>query len=95
MTRLLLEELVAGTKDAIKPMQHSQSTLWQYDYAWREFRSYSLKRGISIFSVELAEQFVRDARQLYEQGSLKKWKFKLLRKAVALLVEHHEVGSVS
>jgi len=92
---LPFEELVAETRNAIKPMRHSQSTLWQYEHAWRELRGYFAERGISSFSVELAEQFVLEVRQLYENRLLKEWKFKLLRKAVALLTEYHEVGSIT
>lgn len=95
MERLALEELVAETRNAIKPMQHSKSTLWQYDYAWRQLCNYFAERGLSSFSVKLAEQFVMEARERYEDESLKKWKFKLFRKAVAMLTEYHEIGGVN
>jgi len=75
-------------------MQHSQSTRGQYDYAWRELCKYFAVRGESSFSVELAEQFVMEVRRRYEEGMLKKWKFKLFRKTVALLNEYYELGAV-
>lgn len=94
MEQLLLEDLIAQTRNAIRPMQHSQSTREQYDYAWRELCKYFAVRGESSFSVELAEQFVMEVRRRYEEGMLKKWKFKLFRKTVALLNEYYELGAV-
>lgn len=94
MRQLLLEELIAETKNAIRPMRHSQSTLWQYEYAWRELRKYFAERGVESFSVQLAEQFIMEVRKGYEDGTLKQWKFKLFRKAIALLTEYHELGNV-
>jgi site-specific recombinase XerD len=90
-----VEELVVKTRTAIKPLHHSHSTLWQYNYAWRELSNYFSEHGLSSFSAKHAEQFITEIRRRYEEGSLKRWKFKLFRKAVALLIEYHEFGCVT
>lgn len=95
MGQITLEELIVQTRNAIKPMQHSESTRSQYDYAWRELSRYFAERGVSSFSVDLAEEFVMELRERFDQGLLKKWKFKLVRKTVVLLREYYEFGTVT
>ena len=92
--QLSLEDLIAHTKEAIAPFRYSKSTLGQYDYAWEELRSYFISHDSSSFSVDLAGRFVDEAREKYEQGELKAWRFKLIRKATDLLVQFHENGTV-
>ncbi len=92
--QLSVEDLIVQTKEAITPLHHSKSTLWQYDYAWEELRLYFLVHGTSSFSIELADRYVVEAREKYEQGELKVWKFKLIRKSTDLLAQFHQNGFV-
>ena len=92
--QLSLEDLIAQTRIAVASLGYSNSTLWQYDYAWENLRRYCGEHGSGSFSVELADRYVGEIRQKYEQGELKVWKFKLIRKAADLLVQFHESGCV-
>lgn len=92
--QLSVEDLIIQTREAIVPLGYSKSTQWQYDYAWEELRRYFIAHDCSSFSIELADRYVSDARQKYEQGELKEWKFKLIRKATDLLAQFHENGCV-
>ncbi len=92
--QLLLEDLIAQTREAIAPLQHSESTLWQYDYAWAQLSRYFSVHGADSFSIELADRYVGETRQKYEQGELKEWKFKLFRKATDVLTQFDENGCV-
>ena len=92
--QLSVEDLITQTREAIAPFGYSKSTQWQYDYAWEELRRYFIAHDCSSFSIELADRYVGDARQKYEQGELKEWKFKLIRKATDFLAQFHEDGCV-
>lgn len=94
MQEITLIDLIAKTKEAIKPYQHRPSTLWQYDYAWSGLCDYFAQHETIQFSSELASQYVVEARQKYEAGLLAPWKFKLIRKTVTMLIQCHETGSV-
>jgi hypothetical protein len=80
MNEKTLTDLIAKTKEAIKPFQHSESTLWQYDYGWRDLCNFYAKHKASFYSDELLSQYVTEVRQRYETGAIAAWKFKLLRK---------------
>lgn len=90
MKELSLGDLIAQTRNAIKPMRHSQSTLLQYNYAWGKLCDFFAEHGTTSFSVELARHYVMKTRQQYELGTLKAWKFKLFRKTVELLIQYYE-----
>ena len=92
--QLSVEDLIVQTKEAITPLHHSKSTLWQYDYAWEQLCLYFIAHDCSSFSIELADRYVGEAREKYEQGELKEWKFKLIRKTTDKLAQFHENGCV-
>ena len=92
--QLSVKDLIVHTREAIAPLHHSRSTLWQYDYAWEELRAYFNAHDTGLFSIELADRYVCEAREKYEQGELKAWKFKLIRKTTNLLAQFHENGCV-
>lgn len=92
MDEILLTELIAKAREAIVPLGHSQSTVYQYGLAWNELIQYFEANGQNFFSEELANQFVKQAREHFEEGTLKIWRFKLYRLAVAILIEVYHTG---
>jgi site-specific recombinase XerD len=93
METLLLSELIQKTKNSIHSLDHSQSTLYQYDLAWKELSSYFQEQGQVFFSKQLAQLFVRCSQEALENGDIKLWRYKLRRLAVQMLIEVHEKGS--
>lgn len=89
-----LHALIAETRTAMVPFGHRPSTVWQYDYAWRCFEAYAANRGTAVFSTALAAGCLQEMRQQYESGSLKAWRFKLTRKALAFVTQQWETGEV-
>ncbi|EQD58109.1 hypothetical protein B1A_10955, partial [mine drainage metagenome] len=55
---LSLEDLIAQTKAAVASLGYSNSTQWQYDYAWAELNRYFGEHGCGSFSTELADRYV-------------------------------------
>ena len=95
MEEASFQELVEHTKRVMEPLGHSPSTRWHYDYAWRHLGDFFARHGETTFDAELAQQFVLEIREQYEQGAMKFWKFKLLRKSVEVLLDCQRTGCVT
>ena len=93
MQKLLLSELINQTKDTIQPLNHSKSTLYQYDLAWKELSAYFRENGHVLFAEPLAQQFVSLSKDALDNGRIKLWRYKLRRLAVHILIEVNQKGS--
>jgi site-specific recombinase XerD len=93
MQKLLLSKLINQTKDTIRPLNHSKSTLYQYDLAWNELSAYFRENGQVLFSEPLVQQFVSLSKDALDNGRIKLWRYKLRRLAVHLLIEVNQKGS--
>lgn len=91
--QLLLSELIKQTKDVIRPLNYSKSTLYQYEFAWKELSTYFQENEQMLFSEQLARQFVICSRDELENGHIKIWRYKLRRQAVQMLIEVNEKGN--
>lgn len=92
MGEILLSELIEQTKESICSLEHSQSTLYQYNLAWRELTNYFNKNNQVLFSKHLAEQFVLEYKAKLKIGEAKKWRYKLIRLSVRMLIEVSNKG---
>ncbi len=77
--QLSLEDLIVRRREAIAPLNHSKSTLWQYNYGWEELRFYFIAHGYDSFLIDLAGRYVDEARVTDKQDAPRIWKFKLFR----------------
>jgi integrase len=90
-----LSELIEQTKESIRAFEHSQSTLYQYQMAWKELSGYFAEHHQVLFSRPLAEQYVLESKKKRESGVIKKWRHKLNRLATLMLIECQETGRVT
>ncbi|WP_209125844.1 tyrosine-type recombinase/integrase [Alkalihalobacillus sp. BA299] len=95
MEKILLTELVTQAKKAIKPIQHSASTVYQYGLAWDELIYFFESKGRLYFSKELANRFMQESKDDLDKGLIKNWRYKLRRLSVLILLEVLETGSYS
>ena len=58
MGERLLSELIEQTMEAVRSFEHSQSTFYQYELAWRGLSSYFMERHQALFSKPLAQQYL-------------------------------------
>jgi len=93
MQKLLLAELINQTKDTIRPLNHSKSTLYQYTLAWNELSVYFRENGQVLFAEPLALQFVSLSKDALDNGRIKRWRYKLRRLAVHILIEVNQKGN--
>ncbi|KAF0109513.1 MAG: hypothetical protein FD147_2204 [Chloroflexi bacterium] len=75
MGEILLSELIARTKETIRPLEHSQSTLYQYAMIWGGLTRYFIGKNQILFSKQLAEQYVIESKDKLEAGAIKKWRY--------------------
>lgn len=88
-----LDELIVRADSAVAGLGHAPSTLWQYRWAWARFRVFCCESGTGEFTDEVAASFLAFVACEFEQGRLKEWKRKLLRKAVLVLSEVAATGT--
>lgn len=92
MVEITLSELILRTEEAIRPLNHSQSTHYQYRYSWHALTDYFRKHSQVLFSKSLAEQYVLEAKGAFTTGTIKQWRYKLIRKSVQMLIACYEDG---
>ena len=92
MGEILLSELIEQTKESIRSFEHSQSTLYQYQLAWRELTDYFIENNQVLFSKQLAEQYVLESKAKLDNGDIKRWRYKLYRLTVRMLIEVYQNG---
>jgi site-specific recombinase XerD len=95
MGEILLSELIVRTKESIRPLEHSQSTLYQYQLGWRELSDYFNENNQVMFSKPLAEQYVHESKAKLDSGAIHKWRYKLIRLTVQMLIECYEDGYIT
>jgi integrase len=92
MGEILLSKLIEQTKESICSLEHSQSTLYQYNLGWRKITEYFHEYNQVMFSKTLAEQYVFELQEKYDTGLLHKWRYKLYRRTTRMLIEVYEHG---
>ncbi len=92
MGEISLSELIERTKDSIRSFEHSQSTLYQYQLAWRGLSDYFIEHNQVLFSKQLAEQHVHESKAKLDTGAIRRWRYKLIRMTVHMLIECYEEG---
>jgi len=86
MGEISLSELIARTEKSIRPLKHSQSTLYQYRLGWQELSAFFFERDQVLFSKVLTEHYILEAKAKWNAGEIKKWRFKLFRRTAEMLI---------
>lgn len=95
MGELPLSELIEQTKDCIRPFEHSHSTVYQYEIAWKAIVDYFLENNQVEFSKQLAQKYLVELRTKYEAGTIQEWRYKLYRLTTRRLIEYSEQGCLT
>jgi site-specific recombinase XerD len=95
MGEILLSELIEQTMESIRSFEHSQSTVYQYQMGWGALTDYFIEHDQFMFSKQLAEQFILESKTKLDTRAIKKWRYKLNRLTVLMLIECYEYGHVT
>lgn len=95
MGEILFSELIERTEDSIRSLEHSQSTFYQYQMGWRKLSGYFMEHHQVLFSKALAEQYLLELKAKWKGGTIKRWRYKLYRLTVLMLIECAETGQVT
>ena len=95
MDKIPLSELIERTHDSIRSLEHSQSTIYQYQMAWKALDHYFLEHDQVWFSRQLAEQFILESKAKLDAKIIKRWRYKLYHLSVRMLIECYEEGHVT
>ena len=95
MDEIFLSELIERTRDSIRSFEHSQSTIYQYQMAWKALTDYFLEHNQVLFLKQLAEQYILESKEELDAGVIKRWRYRLNCLTVQMLIECFEYGHVS
>jgi site-specific recombinase XerD len=94
MDEIALSELIEQTKDSIRSLEHSQVTVDRYQMAWRALADYFIEHNQVMFSKQLAEQYILESKAKLDAGAITRWRYKLNRQTVLMLIEYFECGHI-
>ncbi len=97
--KIPLPELIATVKTRLQELQYSPKTICGYSCYWKKLLEYADKRQIKYFTVTLGEDFLRevchvDVTAEDPVSDLPKWKINPPKRAIYLLVDFQNSGSV-
>jgi site-specific recombinase XerD len=95
MDQMSLSELTERTYDSIRSQEHSHSTIYQYQMAWKALADYFLEHNQALFSKHLAEEYILECKAKLDAGVIQRWRYKLYRLSVRMLIECFEEGQVT
>ena len=95
MTEALLSTLIEKAREAVKSFGYKQSTLKQYDRAWRCLKDYFFKHGRKTFSVKLVEKYIGEQKKQLGRGKISMQKHRFTRRAVSILNEYYSQGFIT
>ena len=94
MDEIALSELIEQTKNSIRSLEHSQATVDHYQMAWRALADYFIEHNQVMFSKQLAEQYILESKAKLDAGAITRWRYKLNRQTVLMLIEYFECGHI-
>ena len=77
---------------AISGLGHAPSTHMQYRWAWSQFEKFCSREGVDEFTDDVVALYLRAVAAGHQEGQIKEWKRKLLRKSVLVLSEVARTG---
>ncbi len=86
-------EAIARVDALVSEQGYSQSTLWQYRWAWSQVEEFCSQRDVTELTDEVVVSFCEFVASEHKEGRIKEWKRKLLRRAVLVLSEVTKNGS--
>ncbi|MCX6055477.1 MAG: tyrosine-type recombinase/integrase, partial [Chloroflexi bacterium] len=92
MGEILLSELIEQMMESIHSLGYSRSRLYQYGLACRGLTSDFNENNQVMFSKQLAEQYVFRSGEILRAGTIKKWRYELIRQIVRMLIDFNENG---
>lgn len=97
--RMPLRELIDTAKERLRELQYAPATINAFSRYWRELLEYAEKVQTQYFSVTLGEDYLRevchiDVAEGTHDPNLPRWKVNPPKRAVYLLVDLQNSGSV-
>jgi len=95
MDEMTLSDLIEQAKEAIRAFQCQPATIRRYKQVWSGLTGYFLENHQVMFSKQLAEQYILDAKAKLDAGSIKKRQYRNIRQKTKILIEYYENGQVT
>jgi len=94
MKQISLKKIISIAMKAVASFGIKESVLRHYRKAYDKLSRYFSARNRMMFSVQLAEDFVKECKQQLESGTCCAGRFKQTRRAVQLLKDYYYTGTI-
>jgi len=94
MKQISLKEIIGIGMEAVASFGNKESVIRFYRQACNRLIQYLSARNKTMFSVQLADDFVKECKQQLENGSCCVSRFKYTRRAVQLLKDYYYTGNI-
>lgn len=91
--KFTIGELISRADIEIVKLNQASSTLMQYRWAWHRFEEFCSENGITEFTDDALASYLQLVATERDEGRLKEWKYKLLRKTALVLAEVNHTGT--
>jgi integrase len=94
MKQISLKKIISIAMKAVASFGIKESVLRHYRQVYDKLSRYFLEQSRMMYSVQLAESFVKECKQQLENGICSLGRFKQTRRAVQLLKDYYYTGSI-
>lgn len=97
--KIPLEELIESAKVRLQELQYAPTTINNFMMYWRKLIDYANQKGEKNFSIALGESFLKevchiDVTAVEQAPGLPRWKVRPVKRAVYLLADYQNSGSI-
>jgi len=94
MNQISLKKIISIAMEAVASFGNKESVIRFYRQAYNRLIQYFSARNRTMFSVQLADEFVKECKQQLENGICCTGRFKQTRRAIQLLKDYYYKGNI-
>ena len=94
MKQISLKKIISIAMEAVASFGNKESVIRFYRQAYNRLIQYFSARNRAMFSVQLADEFIKECKQQLENGICCTTRFKYTRRAVQLLKDYYYTGII-
>jgi len=94
MKQISLQKIISTAMEAVASFGNKESVLRHYRQAYDKLSRYFSAQNRTIFSIRLADEFVKECKQQFENGICCAIRFKYTRRGVQLLKDYYYTGNI-
>ncbi|WP_186446080.1 site-specific integrase [Paenibacillus cremeus] len=94
MKEALLSDIIQKTREEVQAFEYRCSTMKHYERYWKDLSNHFARHEAKMYSDQLVDQYVSDMKNQLDTGFISNSKYKNVRRAVYLLKDYVNGGSL-